>query len=83
MIMQYSRLQTCTPPPLCMKVTVLIPSGWGTTEDGTTSDKLKKLPYTISSKADCKTNYGEGLLDGMMCTGTAPTEKRADTGDSG
>jgi len=57
--------------------------GWGTTEDGTTSDKLKKLPYTISSKADCKTNYGEGLLDGMMCTGTAPTEKRADTGDSG
>ncbi|XP_063681492.1 trypsin-1-like isoform X2 [Bolinopsis microptera] len=57
--------------------------GWGTTEDGTTSEKLKKLPYTISSKSDCKTNYGEGLLDGMMCTGTAPTERRADTGDSG
>ncbi|KAL5253954.1 hypothetical protein ACHWQZ_G013647 [Mnemiopsis leidyi] len=57
--------------------------GWGTTEDGGTSDYLRKLSYTITPKASCKEHYGESILDGMMCTGTQPQKNRADTGDSG
>ena len=57
--------------------------GWGTTETGDTSEYLRKLPYTITPKADCTAHYGESILPGMMCTGTTPKQRRADTGDSG
>ncbi|KAG4076646.1 hypothetical protein HA402_001933 [Bradysia odoriphaga] len=59
-------------------------AGWGATcENCAGSAGLRAVSKPVVSNAQCNTNYGGGITDGMLCAGFAAGGRDACQGDSG